>query len=916
MRNGRVIILIGIAAIILISTIFLINRVKRYEDNEPLKAIPIDAAVIIKTESLKEVYSLLNEEIDYRQELVHFESIDNALDLIEKMDSLPEFKIDVLHELGGRPFYVSLHSQGKDNVKALFLSEFPNKSQELEFRNFLQHLGETNFHLSERKYNTITVYSLKDINSKKCFSIVIHQGIVLGSSSHLLVESAIRQLQSAKSLLNDPSFLQVKKTASSTALMNIFIDFSNTPKVLKPIISSSFKKKSLALKEQSGWGELDLDLKSNALIMNGFFSGNSKGVYSYLLTNAQPKRSTIHSMLPSDTRSYLSLTFENGTDLKKRLLEYYEVNGLLSKYNSVLERFKDIGDISIQDLLFDQLNGEIAIAYTDFNHLQPDNNGFLVLEVKSQSITREKLIMALGVINGKEDISPRSVYTLDEDTSFPIYEGFRNSLIPHFFQSFLPKVPHQYFTFVDNYLIFSNTVQQLEKFIYANVLHKTLDNKRIFEDHRSHFSGRENLFVFCETGQLPSFLLGSFGPLFSKLSEQQKEALNGFYGTGLQFSGTGNMIYSTIYTDYKPDRASEPRTIWQSLLDSTAVIKPVLVENHYSKEKEVLIQDATNNLYLINNKGRVLWSKALDGPILSEVNQIDYYRNNKLQYLFNTKSRMYLLDRNGNHVAKYPVTLPSDATNGLTVCDYDKSRNYRIFLATANKRVYLFDKTGNRISGWNFSKTEGTVSLPIQHFRSNAKDYIVFSDDRKNYILNRKGEERVSLKIPFIRNRYSAFYLEGLNSPKEFLVTTSSDGELVKIALNDGTVQRLELEDIKGDHALVTYLEKQQLQYVVSMPNSVSLFDHNRQLNFSREFDKEIHLKTDVYQFSANNHKIGVVEKTGGRIYLINSTGKNYKSFPLVGRSRFSIGFLKTSSNRFNLIVGGSNNYLYNYRVE
>ena len=916
MRNGRVIILIGIAAIILISAIFLINRVKRYDNNEPLKAIPTDAALIVKTESLKKVWEFFNEDIDFKGELLHSVFIKNALGLVEKFDSLREFNADVFQKLGDRPFYMSLHPQGKDDVKALFLSEFPNKSQELEFQGFLQRLGEINYHLSERKYNTITVYSLKEKESRKSFFIVIHQGIVLGSSSHLLVESAIRQLQSAQSLLNDPGFLQVKKTASTTALLNIYINFLNTPKVLKPLVSGSFRKQSHSLKEQSGWGELDLDLKSDALIMNGFFTGNYKGVFSYLLTKAQPKRSTIHSVLPSDTRSFLSLTFEDGADLKKRLLRYYEANDLLSNYNSVLGHFKNSADINIQDLLFDQLNGEIAIVYTDFNHLQPDNNGFLVLEVKSQSIAKEKLVNALGVINGKSTKSPKTVYTIDEDTTYPIYDGFRDNLIPHFFQSFLPKVPHQYFAFVDNYLVFSNTVQQLEKFIYANVLRKTLDNKKIFEDHRSHFSGRENLFVFCETGQLASFLSGSFAPLFSELSEVQKEALNGFYGTGLQFSGTGNMIYSTIYTDYRPERASEPRTIWQSLLDSTAVIKPVLVENHYSKEKEVLIQDARNNLYLINNKGRVLWKKALDGPILSEVNQIDYYRNNKLQYLFNTKSRMYLLDRNGNHVAKYPVTLPSEATNGLSVFDYDKSRNYRIFLATANKQIYLFDKTGNRISGWNFSRTEGTVILPIQHFRSNDKDYIVFSDDRKNYILNRKGEERVIVKSSLIRNRHSAFYLEGQNTPKEFLVTTSKEGELVKIALKDGIVQKLELEDINGNHAMVAYTARQQLQYVVSTPHSISLFDHKRRLNYSREFDKEIYLQTDVYQFSANNHKIGVVEKTGGRIYLINSDGRNYKSFPLVGHSRFSIGFLKTSSSWFSLIVGGSNNYLYNYRVE
>lgn len=328
MRNGRVIILIVIGVIILIGAVILINRVKRYENNEPLKAIPTDAALIVKTESLRSVYNILNDDVDFKTELTYFEILKKVLNFVEEVDSLPDLNTDIIQKLCDRPFYVSLHPQGKDDVKALFLSEFPNKSQELEFQSSLQHLGKINYQISERKYNTITVYTLKRREAQQSFSIVIYRGIVLGSTSHLLIESAIRQLQSAQSLLDDTGFIQVQKTASAAAQMNIYFNFSNSPKVLKPLISDSFKKTSQKLKEQSGWGELDLDIKSDELILNGFFTGNTKGVYSYLLTNAQPRRASIQSVLPSDTRSFISFAFEDGADLKQRLLAFYEGNSL------------------------------------------------------------------------------------------------------------------------------------------------------------------------------------------------------------------------------------------------------------------------------------------------------------------------------------------------------------------------------------------------------------------------------------------------------------------------------------------------------------------------------------------------------------------------------------------------------------
>ena len=149
---------------------------------------------------------------------------------------------------------------------------------------------------------------------------------------------------------------------------------------------------------------------------------------------------------------------------------------------------------------------------------------------------------------------------------------------------------------------------------------------------------------------------------------------------------------------------------------------------------------------------------------MSEIYQIDFYRNNKLQYLFNTPTKLYLLDRNGNHVAKYPFSLPEKASSGLSVFDYDSNRDYRIFLPLNDRKVYLFDKTGARVPGWNIPQTEGIVSQPVQFFRSSGSDYIIFSDKYRNYIMDRRGNNRVTPQKSFVRNSKSPFFIEHPNS--------------------------------------------------------------------------------------------------------------------------------------------------------
>ena len=51
-----------------------------------------------------------------------------------------------------------------------------------------------------------------------------------------------------------------------------------------------------------------------------------------------------------------------------------------------------------------------------------------------------------------------------------------------------------------------------------------------------------------------------------------------------------------------------------------------------------------------------------------------------------TANHIHLIDRNGNYVEKYPVKLRSPATNGLAVFDYDKNRDYRMFIAGSDRK--------------------------------------------------------------------------------------------------------------------------------------------------------------------------------------------------------------------------------------
>ena len=101
-----------------------------------------------------------------------------------------------------------------------------------------------------------------------------------------------------------------------------------------------------------------------------------------------------------------------------------------------------------------------------------------------------------------------------------------------------------------------------------------------------------------------------------------------------------------------------------------------------------------------------------------------------------------------------------------------------------------YDKNGKIVTGWLPAKTEHDVTKPIQYFRIKSKDYIVYFDTEKTYILDRQGKPRVSFKEKFTHSQNS-FFLEapsGKNTPR--LVTTDQEGTIYYLGF-DGSCQEV-----------------------------------------------------------------------------------------------------------------------------
>lgn len=167
------------------------------------------------------------------------------------------------------------------------------------------------------------------------------------------------------------------------------------------------------------------------------------------------------------------------------------------------------------------------------------------------------------------------------------------------------------------------------------------------------------------------------------------------------------------------------------------------VLNHRTGATEWVAQDAAGKLCLLDSTGTILWQKALDGPILGQVSQVDMLKNNKLQLCFTTANYWYIIDRTGKALGGFPVKLASKATAGLSVVDYEGRRDYRFFIPKASGGIWLYKGDRTQPKDWNYRQGE-TAQKPVWYFREQGKDYLIIKTEKGCTVLNRQGKPRTA----------------------------------------------------------------------------------------------------------------------------------------------------------------------------
>lgn len=888
-----------------------------------ISAIPVDASYIVKINNFHRFSESLRTQSHIWESLKQFTSVakvDSALAFIDTLTSRSS-AFNLLVTVN--PVYISTHISKSGIAEFFSAVNISHGFDKNEFASIINGFINKRFKVEKYEFEDVYISTFLDTyKSTEILSFTLYRGLILCSSSKKILESSIHQISNQSSLSNDPPFAAIFRTAGTKVDANLFVNNRKLPVTFQNFIREPYLSSINTFKDIAYWSELDISLKEDEIFLNGFSQApDSSNTFLKLFAHQRPIENKIASILPSETSFYICLGISNLDKYLDDYRLYLDKTDQILEYTSAINDYNKAVGINIHELYQSFFLEEIALVYASFDGVDYKDCWYTVIKDKGQSQTKQSFIDALDSYiktNRLRKSDFKTALKIDNEKSVDIFKLPVKGINSTLFGSLFSEVNDEYFSFIDNYIVFGASKEALSKFILANIRNNLLQLDVSYRQFSNVLASASNYFVYINPSKCDNLFTNYLSPQFSSVLLNQPSALNKIQGAAIQLSGGSNMIFNNISIQYSPYTAEEPKTAWETRLDTVFNMRPQLVTNYITKSQEIIVQDVKNKLYLLNDIGRIIWTKQLPEPIMGDIEQVDLLKNNKLQYVFNTRSFIFAIDRRGSFVDGFPVKLRSKATNPLAIFDYDGSRDYRLFVAGEDFKIYSFSNTGKPVAGWLFRKTERTVRNQLQHFRVRGKDYIAFADKNRPYIVDRKGEERVKFPRYFSKSTNSLFTLEeaGKNQP-ERLVTTDSVG-LIKYIYFNGKIEELAIKAFSSNHVFEYQdVDSDGKKEFIFLDNSqLYVYKQNKNTLFLYKFDAEINPNILNFNITNSAHYLGFTSSSSKKVYLINGNGSLYNGFPLKGNTLFSLGKFSGSGITFNLLTGSSRGTLLNYSVK
>ena len=830
---------------------------------DPWKLVPYQSAVVVESNyPLKSWQQFLDSKFGegYKKTAL-YENTTSFFNLIDSLSETP----GASEKLLSGSMIISAIPTAQDQIQLLYIMDADAPEKQKILHKAIASVENTNkLKSASRKYQDQTIYEISDQGNRN-FAFIFYKDHLIASKSAFLIEMVIRQANNDYKnnfKLQNQELFRLPLLANDAG--NIYINMSRLGRGLEVFVNQDTKSFFNPLSKINGGAALDLSFSQKALIMNGFSISYDSA-----------------DLLNDGSRSPDELRVINYVPNSTQFIWSGKVNrDMIADENENVGRW--IGS-NISYLQLPSLRNSEASEVLFIDTRDPGE----ALNFFNQQ----------AELSAKEDTVYREYYA-----EYPLTEIAGQQWPEACFPNLYKPYRQTFFTMINNYIVMANNLEALkiiiEDFENENTWGKNLELREFF----SIGLEESNLSLIVHPDNFWEQMLSKLNDPWEEKFEANERFLKGVVVNNLQLSRMDEKYYTSLVMGYEPQEvlSKEGRSMnvrFTASFASPVAVRPFIVKNHYNNQFEILAQDEAKNLALLDWDGNVLWTDSIAEVIENDVVQIDFYNNEKLQYFFTGRNKLFIIDRNGEHVEDYPLTIGRNPIQYSAVVDYDNSKNYRFLLADTQGSLYMVDKHGNILDGWTPKKLQGELSSQPFHVRVRAKDYIVAIQQRGIvHVMNRRGEYYPGFPIELKNRIDSDIFLEkGTDAESTFLTMVTTSGQLVKINLDGIVVSKENLYRPVKESRFYIVPEVQGKGYIIVRQglNQMAILNEDGSRRFEKDYLTTESMNVHYYNFGAGKEIISLTDEEQQFTYLYNEDGNLINNQPINSGKAVAILYFK-----------------------
>jgi hypothetical protein len=629
---------------------------------------------------------------------------------------------------------------------------------------------------------------------------------------------------------------------------------------------------------------LSTETTQQTLNLTGSASQSDKSAFVHIFRQQEaPDFAELLPMLPVSAARILRLGFSDGKKLWKDLNEYWKNHrpAALSASRSLYEQYG-----FEPDEFYGNMAGEIVHLVTEpADGSQPDQ--LILLKAHDIKLAQNALNRLAGSLADQNDSHDAGSYG-----GLRIVRIALNEFPAQLFGDMFTAFPSTYFVFLNNYIILANSDKAIKNMLDEVEAGQIWAKSGQAAYWQRHIDPQANIIALYNTRQMWQKWLGALLPAKAKVADFQKRYWLRFGMLVLQMRSSGSkseLLVSATFPmrQYQAGTqdANELQAVRATRLGDAIISEPWLVKNHIDNTWETLVQDEKNVLHLISAEGKKLWALPVGERVVSDVLQVDMYQNKKLQYLFCTGSRIYVVDRLGRLVNNFPLRFNWQAPlDFLSTVDYDKSGQYRIVVSDTEGNIYIFSKEGQILPEWKPRRLISRLSMPVRHIRSGARDCLLaIQTDGGMNALKRNGEMLAGFPLKFSERIEGEAYLqEGSDLSSTHILAINTQGEVIKVNLKGEVTGREQFAyDLAGGHFSLCIDQSARRDWIVARQLSkdnktfLSIYRKNGQKAFDAVYENTRSLLlVQYFYFGVDAEIIAVTDQFNSKTMLYYMNGQ------------------------------------------